>query len=101
MESANGNLLLVTSEEQLDRLLSEKVEAALSRVLNSRPDSARPPPKEWLSNRETMEYLDLSRSTLQRYRDDGTLPYSKLGQNIYYRRSDLLAVLEEHRRVNG
>ena len=58
------------------------------------------PQKEVLSNREAQEFLDLSKSTLQRYRDDGTLPYSKLGQNIYYRRSDLHDALEK-RRVDG
>jgi predicted DNA-binding transcriptional regulator AlpA len=95
----NGNLLVVTSEEELQRLLDEAVAATLPEHFASSgpPDGTSRPPKEVLSNREAMEFLDLSKSTLQRYRDDGTLPYSKLGGNVYYEREDLLRVVREHR----
>ena len=94
---ANGTLLLLTSEDEIQRLLDNAVDAALPGALNDLSPPGREPPKEVLSNREAMEFLDLSKSTLQRYRDDGTLPYSKLGGNVYYRRKDLLHVLEENR----
>ena len=54
------------------------------------------PPKEWLPNPEAQEYLGVSKSTLQRWRDDGVLPYSKVNGSIFYRRADLLKVLESH-----
>lgn len=95
--TANGNLLVVTSEEEIQRLLDEAVDATLSRALSAHLPPGREPPKEVLSNREAMEFLDLSKSTLQRYRDGGVLPYSKLGGNVYYEREDLLRVVREHR----
>ena len=94
----NGNLLVVTSSEELQRLLDEAVAATLPEHFKSgTAPPGREAPKEVLSNREAMDFLDLSKSTLQRYRDDGTLPYSKLGGNVYYEREDLLRVVREHR----
>ena len=52
--------------------------------------------KKWLTNPEGMEFLGLSRPTLQRYRASGKLPYSKVGGNIYYKLADLEALLEAH-----
>ena len=40
-----------------------------------------------------MTELELSRPTLARYRADGTLPYAKLGQSVYYRLADIEALL--------
>lgn len=98
--TAKGNLLLVTSEDELQRLLDEAVEATLSRALKDLSPPNREPPREVLSNRRAMEYLDVSKSTLQRWRDSGLLPYSKIGGSVYYRRQDLIRVVDEHR-VNG
>jgi excisionase family DNA binding protein len=51
---------------------------------------------EWVNNTEAMKLLGLSRPTLQRYRTTGKLPFSKVGSNIYYRRSDLDNLLKEN-----
>ena len=85
---------IITSEADLRHVVSSELANALPRLL----PSSHPPqgPKEWLSNREAMEFLDLSKATLQRYRDRGILPFSKIGGNIYYRYDDLVAVLEEN-----
>lgn len=92
--------VVLTSSEDLQRLLDDTLEDTLPRLLDDLSPPPDKPPKEWLSNREAMAFLDLSKATLQRYRSDGVLPYSKLKGNIYYRREDLLQVLQEHR-VNG
>lgn len=53
-------------------------------------------PKEWLTNAELQQYLGVSKMTLQRYRDAGTIPYSKVGSSVFYRRSDVLDLLERN-----
>jgi excisionase family DNA binding protein len=53
-------------------------------------------PKEWLTNTELQQYLGVSKMTLQRYRDSKALPYSKVGSNVYYRRADVLDLLERN-----
>lgn len=52
----------------------------------------------WVSNARAMDIMDLSRSTLQRFRDSGLLPYSKVNKSIYYRIEDLESILVDRKR---
>jgi len=54
----------------------------------------------WITNRQAMKILDLSRPTLQRYRSSGVIPHTRIGSNVYYRWSDIEAVLERNLRNN-
>ena len=49
----------------------------------------------YLSDVEVSHRLKVSRRTLQDYRDNGTLPYFKLGGKVLYRESDLEALLQK------
>ena len=86
--------LIVTSQTRLRVIVADEVNSSLAKVLEAlKPELAQP--KAWLSNKEAMAYLGgLSRSTLARFRKDGTLPYSKLGAHVYYRLGDIERVLE-------
>lgn len=42
-----------------------------------------------LDNQDLCLMFHVSKRTLQRYRTDGLLPYTKRGQKIYYRASDV------------
>ncbi len=85
--------LIVTTKKDLQRIVNASVEAATAKVL-SQVQPVASGPKEWLTNREAMGFLGLSKTSLQRYRSSGRLPFSKIGGNIYYKYSDLVAVLE-------
>ena len=50
--------------------------------------------ERYLSDMEVSHRLKVSRRTLQDYRDNGTLPYFKLGGKVLYRESDLEALLQ-------
>jgi len=52
--------------------------------------------KKWLDNQEVCQTLLISKRTLQTYRDNGTLAFSKIGSKIYYKVSDIEAHLNEH-----
>ena len=86
----------VASRRDLDEAILDGLKEVLPFVAEDLEPPERPP-KEVLSNREAREFLDVSKSTLQRWRDDGTLPYSKVGASVYYEREDLLRVVREHR----
>ncbi len=86
--------VIVTSKKDLQRIVNASVEAATARVLSQVQQTASGGMKEWLSNKETQAFLGLSKTSLQRYRSSGRLPFSKIGGNIYYKYSDLVAVLE-------
>ena len=58
---------------------------------------ANPPPKPWLKSSEVRELLQVSASTLQTLRLNGTLPFSKLGGAVYYAYEDIERVLKENR----
>jgi predicted DNA-binding transcriptional regulator AlpA len=45
--------------------------------------------EQWLNNEAVCRLLQISRRTLQTFRDTGTIPYSKIGRKCYYRASDL------------
>ena len=49
----------------------------------------RPPEKmNWLDNADVCEKLNVSKRTLQTYRDGGLLAYSQINHKIYYRLED-------------
>lgn len=50
--------------------------------------------ERWISNKEAMDILGVSPRTLQRYRDNGCISFSKIGRNCRYRLSDIERVLE-------
>ena len=55
------------------------------------------PGKQWLKSAEVKKLLGISHGFLQRLRDYGTLPYSKIGGSIYYAVSDIQKMMEDNR----
>ncbi len=45
--------------------------------------------KEWLDNQDVCRTFDLSLRTLQTYRDNGTLPFTRIGNKMYYKPDDM------------
>ncbi len=50
--------------------------------------------EKWLDNQEVCLMMNITKRTLQTYKDKGLLPYSKLNHKNYYKRSDVQALLE-------
>ncbi|KAA6319392.1 hypothetical protein EZS27_030706 [termite gut metagenome] len=51
--------------------------------------------KKWLDNQEVCMILNISKRTLQTYRDNGTLPYSQINHKIYYKPEDVERVMKQ------
>ncbi|PZP49379.1 MAG: DNA-binding protein [Pseudopedobacter saltans] len=49
--------------------------------------------EKWLDNQEVCLMLNITKRTLQTYKDKGLLPYSKLNRKNYYKLSDVMALL--------
>ena len=85
--------LVLTRSADLQKLISDAVNAAIA---------GRPEPqteqREVLTNRQAMAYLNVSRSTLQRWRNEGKLPYRQVQGKILYTRADIDQLLNESRR---
>ena len=46
-------------------------------------------PLKWLSTKQVMEVLSVSKSTLEKMRYQGIIPYSKRARKIYYLSTDI------------
>jgi len=51
------------------------------------------PLEDWLDGQIVMHALQISPRTLQTLRSNGTLPFSRIGNKLYYRRQDILKIL--------
>lgn len=50
--------------------------------------------EEWLDNQEVCMMLNITKRTLQNYKNKGVLPYSKLNRKNYFKRSDVQTLLD-------
>lgn len=49
--------------------------------------------KDWLDNQDVCQILNISKRTLQTYRDNGTLPYTRIGYKMYYKADDVKSII--------
>jgi hypothetical protein len=50
--------------------------------------------EKWLDNQEVCLMMNITKRTLQTYKDKGLLPYSRLNRKNYYKLSDVQALLQ-------
>lgn len=50
--------------------------------------------EKWLDNQEVCLMMNITKRTLQTYKDKGLLSYSRLNRKNYYKLSDVQALLE-------
>ena len=90
--------LSVLSTEELRKVAEESATLAAQLVIDKLPLST-DPSWEWISNSEYLRKRGITKTTAQRDRDNGVIPWSKIGGKIYYRRSDVEALLEKNLRL--
>jgi len=54
------------------------------------------PPDDWVDGYVVMKMLNISPRTLQTLRSNGTLPFSRIGNKLFYRKSDILKILSHN-----
>lgn len=52
--------------------------------------------EDWLDNQDVMQALHVSPRTLQTLRSNGLLPFSRIGNKLYYRRQDIIKILSDN-----
>ena len=63
----------------------------LKEIIQSKPQQT----KQWLKSNEVRKLLNISSSTLQNLRINGTLKYKRIGGIIYYNYEDIVKMLEK------
>ncbi len=87
--------LVVLSATRFRTLLREELDRLIPRLeLNSEQGDG----FGWISNRDLMSKLRLSKATLARWRSTLELPHTKVGGSVFYRISDVDAFLLAHRK---
>jgi hypothetical protein len=51
---------------------------------------------DWIDAQEVLQKMHISQRTLQTWRINGLLPFSRIRGKIYYRKSDILSLLENN-----
>ena len=96
---------VITIENQAFSTLLSNLENLIReiRFQNHKPLDPESLPKEklklgdqWIDNEEVCKILKVTKRTLQNYRDNSILPYSQIGRKVYYKASDVQAVLEKN-----
>lgn len=75
------------------QLLKEKLENLKGRQTSKSLD-------DWMDNQEVCMALNISQRTLQAMRSNGTLSFSQIDRKTYYRRQDVIRLIEKGRRDN-
>lgn len=87
---------LITSENERVKsffLSLDKLTSSLERLFSSRKPTLSG--ESFYTDEELSKKLKISRRSLQEYRNEGRIPYTKLGGKILYRASDIEKLLEE------
>jgi len=61
----------------------------LERKMNSLHSEQDKGLKKWLDNQDVCLILNISKRTLQTYRDNGTVAYCQINHKIYYKPDDI------------
>lgn len=82
----------IITKEDLQEFEERLINKIISIVGNSTEES-----RKWLKSYHVKNLLKISTNTLQTLRDNGTLPFSKIGGILYYKYDDILKTLNDVR----
>jgi hypothetical protein len=54
--------------------------------------------KKWFDNQEVCQILNISKRSLQTYRDNGTLPYTQINHKMFYKPEDVEQVINKFKK---
>ena len=63
-------------------------------LLTAKPSDT--PLADWIDSQDVMQALHISPRTLQTLRSNGTLPFSRIGNKIYYLKQDIIKILSDN-----
>jgi hypothetical protein len=82
------NIEAQTFEKMMDRFdsFTKKVESICEQKGNKNL-------QQWIDNQDVCMLLNISKRTLQTYRDNGTLAYTQIGHKIFYKPEDVKRII--------
>lgn len=80
----------------LVRQYSDENERLKTELNRARYEKAKQPGFGWIDGQAAMKLLSISKRTLQNWRDNKTLGFSRLNNKLYYRRSEIDQLMEKY-----
>ena len=87
-----NDLTAVEDPVSVEKTTADPVRADLSVC----PSEDETPLEDWIDAQIVMQTLHISPRTLQTLRSNGTLPFSRIGNKIFYRRQDVKKILSDN-----
>lgn len=75
----------------------EQIELKLRKIEEAIGDIVSPPHQRILNNKELAELLKVSTKTLQKWRDNGDITFTKKGKCLFYTWAAVLEMLDKHK----
>lgn len=75
--------------------MMNRFEAFIQKVENLCGDRQDKSLNRWLDNQDVCRILNISKRTLQTYRDNGTLAYTQINHKIFYKPEDVESVINK------
>ncbi len=91
----NNELLRIMSDQDYEGII-KRIEKVSDELREYVKQSSNPMNETWIDNADASRILKISGRSLQNYRDKGILPFSTIGGKIYYKASDIEAVLQSN-----
>jgi len=89
---------VITIESDAFKQIMDKLKGLDEKFVELKMEADTPLSERWLDNQDVMLLLKISKRTLQTYRDESRIPFSQIGQKIYYRASDIEKFLKKNYR---
>ncbi|NOU62289.1 helix-turn-helix domain-containing protein [Marinifilum caeruleilacunae] len=87
---------VITMSNEVYQNLSKQLAEMRSQMDDLYNKQFYPLKERWLDNQEVCHVLNISKRTLQTYRDNGLLAFSQYQAKIYYKASDIEKFLESN-----
>lgn len=86
---------IVNIEAKVFRMMMDKFNEFVKKVDDIFSKTEKKKLSKWLDNQDVCVILNISKRTLQTYRENGTLPYSRIGKKIYYHPKDIVKAIQQ------
>ena len=87
---------VITIEKEAFKQIIDKLQSLEERFIKLKVDAQTPLSDRWLDNQDILLLLKISKRTLQTYRDERKIPFSQVGNKIYYKASDVEKFLKKN-----
>ena len=86
---------VINMEAQTFEAMMSRFEAFAQKVEDLCMDHQDKSLHRWLDNQDVCRILNISKRTLQTYRDNGTLPFTQINHKIFYKPEDVETVIHK------